>query len=121
MGKVKLSSFKKELYKELSQFCEDEEKILDEAISFAAKEGQEEVIRKSPKKTGTYKKGWRITEEKKGLIKKDIIHNKNYHLPHLLEFGHAKRGGGRVEGIPHIYPAEQLAIKVLEEKLNDEL
>lgn len=121
MGKVKIGKFGKEVLKQINHFCEEEKRILDDAIEYAAKEGQKEVINRSPEETGKYKKGWKIAEEKKKLIKKEIIYNKNYHLPHLLEFGHAKRGGGRVEGIPHIYPAEQLAIKALEEKLNDEL
>ena len=46
------------------------------------------------------------------------VHSKNrYQLAHLLEKGHAKRGGGRVEAKVHIAPAESYAISQLEDKI----
>lgn len=69
---------------------------------------------------GAYQKSWAMRKETnvRGDVTRVILHNKkHYRLTHLLENGHQKRNGGRVEGIPHIAPAEDAAAKSLEDGL----
>ena len=47
-----------------------------------------------------------------------LHYSKNrYQLAHLLEKGHAKRGGGHVGGRAHIAPAEQHGMEQLEQDI----
>ena len=51
-----------------------------------------------------------------------VVHSKDrYQLSHLLENGHAKRGGGRVAAIPHIAPAEQEGVELLQSLIKNAL
>lgn len=61
------------------------------------------------------KKEWSGSRNYRGYT----IHNKKYQLTHLLENGHAKRNGGRVEGRPHIAPVEKEMIEDLIEGVTE--
>lgn len=106
---------------EIGEYFDEISSDVKAAVSQTARECMEEIKQKSPKKTGKYRKSWTITEayNKRGTIRL-IVHNKKYYrLTHLLENGHAKRGGGRVDGIPHIAPAEQHAEEKLIKKVEE--
>ena len=56
-----------------------------------------------------YAKSWTVKKTKETSNSLEVtVHSKNrYQLAHLLEHGHAKRGGGRVSARPHIAKAEE--------------
>ena len=65
--------------------------------------------------TGKYAKGWTSTVETGRLSTQGTIYNKDLPgLPHLLEYGHANRGGGRTPGRPHLKAVEQRVVKQFE-------
>lgn len=67
--------------------------------------------------TGKYAKGWTMTSEGGRYDTTVTIHNSTPGLPHLLEHGHAKRGGGRTPGRVHIAPVENKLINDFENYL----
>lgn len=80
-----------------------------------ADECLKEIRTASPVDTGKYKKGWRkkVEYEDKGDIRIRVYNAKYPGLTHLLENGHAKVGGGRVDARVHIKPAEEHAAEKL--------
>lgn len=74
------------------------------------------------KGTGRYASGWKADVEKGRLNTKVTIYNANEPgLPHLLEHGHAKRGGGRVAGREHIAPVERELAETFEREVTEKL
>ena len=70
-------------------------------------------------RTGEYAKGFAVKTEYDGISDtRVIVYNKpKGPLTHLLEHGFNHRAGGRVEGKPHIAPAEAHAIESLEREI----
>ena len=71
--------------------------------------------------TGKYARGWTYKVEDRRYAPTATIYDKVYQLPHLLEHGHAKRGGGRVDGREHIKPVEEEVIRLFEEAIKKEI
>lgn len=80
-----------------------------DAVFDAADEAKAELRKTSPERTKRYKRGWYVRKTRGANFARAIVHNREYRLVHLLEKGHAKRGGGRVAAIPHVKPAEDAA------------
>ena len=94
----------------LDEYAEDVRDNLDDITEQIGKKGVQ-ALRSSARSefggTGVYAKGWKAKIERGRLDTSVAIYNaKVPGLPHMLEHGHAKRGGGRVRAIPHIAPAE---------------
>lgn len=76
----------------------------------------------SPKKSGKYAKSWRLKRWENGRVIKVTVYNTRFQLTHLLENGHATRGGtGRTAAFPHIAPAEKTAAERFEQKIKLEV
>lgn len=109
-----------EIAKALSEYSEEVQTELDNIIERNANELINKLKETSPRKTGSYAKGWTKKKVVENGITGYIVYNKTKpQLTHLLEFGHAKRGGGRVAGIPHIGPArDEIEKKIVEDVSN---
>lgn len=106
------------IMKELDEYSDDVAAAVKEEVEEVSKQCVSDIQENAPVRTGKYKKSWK--RKKTYESKSDIritVHSTQYQLTHLLENGHAKVGGGRVEGIPHIAPAEEKAAERLENKV----
>lgn len=103
--------------KELGVYSEKVTEATKKVIDSVTKETVAELQRASPRRTGKYAKDWTAANSYENTrTKRSTIHNrKHYQLTHLLENGHANRGGGRTAPNVHIAPIEQKAIQKLED------
>lgn len=107
------------IMKELETYSNDLVERINVSSKKCANELKKEIQENSPEKTGDYKKGWRVRQVYKShTLSQFVVHNAtDYQLTHLLEFGHAVKGGTqRVKPIPHIAPAEE---KIVDEFMNE--
>jgi|AGTN01.3.fsa_nt_gi Bacteriophage protein of unknown function (DUF646). len=95
-------------------------KIVDSTVDAMVKEIQSAA----PKHSGKYSKGWKArqlgerTRSKEGYAKL-VCNPKRYSIAHLVEYGHAKRNGGRVAGKPHIRPVCDKLLPEFEKKIEE--
>ncbi|EXG84486.1 hypothetical protein K413DRAFT_1229 [Clostridium sp. ASBs410] len=127
MASISIDSLADEISSLMEEYAADVNSDMKAEAKEIAKEAVKELKQTSPEgkgsKKGHYKNGWasKVVAEKINSLDIVIYNRKKPGLTHLLEKGHAKRGGGRVEGKPHIGPAEQKAIRDYEKGLKARL
>ena len=122
-NRVNIDSLAAEVMKGLTEYADLATDDMKKAVKDAGKTVRKEIQSGAPSDTGAYAKSWAVKTVKETSNSLELtVHSKNrYQLAHLLEFGHAKRGGGRVSGTAHIAPAEELGIKELERSIEKAL
>ena len=124
MGKtIKPEQLAQEVMSGLEEYKDLAVDVLKKEIQEAGKTAKKQIEQTAPRRTGRYAKGWAVEKVSETSSSLEVtVHSRNrYMLTHLLENGHAKRGGGRVAAIPHIAPAEEAAVESLERNIESAL
>ena len=123
VNKVSVSELADAVMEGLVEYAELATEDMKVAVKKAGQTVRKEIQAGAPVKTGAYRKSWAVkTTRETSSFMEVTVHSRNrYQLAHLLEFGHAKRGGGRVPGRPHIAPAEEKGIRQLEDEIKKAL
>ncbi len=123
MGNVNIDNLASVVMEGLEEYVNLADTEMKKAVKKTAKSVKDEISANAPKNTGAYAKSWATKKTGENSHSLEMtVHSKNrYQLAHLLEKGHAKRGGGRVSGKPHIAPAEENGIQLLERLIEETL
>lgn len=123
VAKIDIDQLSLTVMAELRAYGQATYEQVEKAVEETAQETVNELRITSPVgPTGDYAKSWRKKRDNtaKGRRKFNMIvyaKKPDYRIAHLLEFGHAKKNGGRTRAFPHIKAAEETAIKRLENKI----
>lgn len=122
---IDISQMESVIMDALDKYKEGAEEVIAETLPLVGKETADELKRTSPKRTGDYARSWTYGMRKSRGSKKNnkmIVYNKDhYRIAHLLEKGHAKRNGGRVEAKVHVKPAQDHAEEKAIQRITDKL
>lgn len=117
--RVKIDQMAHVIMEGLQEYADLATDDMKAAVKKAGNEAKKDVQAGAPVRSGKYKKSWTVKTTKENSNSLELtVHSRNrYQLAHLLEFGHAKRGGGRTKAFSHIAPAEQRATELLEKEV----
>ena len=117
--RVNVDQLASAVMKELEDYADMTTDGMKAAVKKAADTVKKEISANAPSRTGKYAKSWatKTTQESSHTLEITVHSRNRYQLAHLLEHGHAKRGGGRVAARPHIAAAEEHGIEELEREI----
>ena len=111
----------------ISDYLEEYGDTITDAIEETSKKVAKDVVKELKKGgdyrgSGAFNKGWTSKTELTRFGASTVVYNKSHaSLAHLLEFGHAKRGGGRTTAYNFIAPINDrvpdMFVKTLEESI----
>ena len=121
--KVSVDGMVSAIMESLTEYADLATDDMKKAVQKSAKTVKDDISANAPVRTGAYAKSWttKTTKETASSLEVTVHSSNKYQLAHLLENGHAKRGGGRVAGKTHIAPAEQKGIEELEREIERSL
>ena len=116
---IKPEQLAEAVMKELDDYADTTAEGVKNAVLKAAKTVKQGIQDGAPRQTGKYAKSWttKTTSESSHSLEITVHSRNRYQLAHLLEHGHARRGGGRVSARPHIAAAEAEGIEELEREI----
>ncbi|WP_022761885.1 HK97 gp10 family phage protein [Butyrivibrio sp. AD3002] len=120
---VKIGELSSKIMAGLKEYEKLATQDMKSAVKKAGQTARKEIAATAPTDTGRYAKSWTVKKTKEtGTSMEVTVHSRNrYRIAHLLEHGHAKRGGGKVAARPHIGKAEQKAVKEFERDIEKAL
>ena len=114
--KISIDALSETVMQELNEYADVACDEMKEAVKRSSTLVKNQIKANAPRETGAYAKSWstKNTRETAHSLEVTVYSRNRYQLAHLLEHGHAKRGGGRVSARPHIAAAEQMGMEQLE-------
>lgn len=121
--RIQIGQLANAVMRELTEYKDLVETDMKAAVKKAGNTVRTEIKATAPKRTGTYGKSWtaKTTSETANTLEITVHSRNRYQIAHLLEHGHAKRGGGRVAARPHIAAAEEKGVRELEQEIQKAL
>lgn len=123
MKNIDITELRDAMLNDLKTYTAEVTERLDEAVKECIDTARDEAAANSPVKSGKYQKGWYSgTSKRKSYTVGYAANRPGRKITHLLEKGHKARHIGIgpakwVKAIPHIEPAQDKAMELLDEKI----